>query len=287
MTNATPTQRPSGPAARNRLNLIEQLTAEAVASDYSGAVPEPSPSSQRQRRLVAVIVLGVTGFVLALGVSARVLNAPAVDDQRAALQERIRQQDELQDELLASTAELRTQVQQARADELESIQGGTLLAEQIARYELVTGYRAVEGPGVVVTLTDSADTDDDATSDVQRVLDSDIQRAVNGLWRAGAEAIAINGQRLSARSAIRSAADAILVNYRPLRPPYQIEAIGDPDTLERRFAATPDAAELVAVSQQFGIGFDTESVAQVQLPAATGALPEDAEIIQPEQGVSQ
>ena len=52
---------------------------------------------------------------------------------------------------------------------------------------------------------------------------------MNGLWSVGAEAIAVNGQRLTAQSAIRSAAGAILVNYRPLKPPYRVEAIGPPD----------------------------------------------------------
>ena len=60
---------------------------------------------------------------------------------------------------------------------------------------------------------------------------------VNGLWAAGAEAVAVNGQRLTALSAIRSAGDAILVDYRPLTRPYVVVAIGDPRTLQSRFVA--------------------------------------------------
>ena len=48
------------------------------------------------------------------------------------------------------------------------------------------------------------------------MLDRDLQVIVNGLWAAGAEAIAVNGQRLTACSAIRSAGEAILVDFRPL-----------------------------------------------------------------------
>ena len=44
---------------------------------------------------------------------------------------------------------------------------------------------------------------------------------------------------VTAVSAIRSAGEAILVDYRPLSPPYRISAIGDPDTLQTRFSDGP------------------------------------------------
>ncbi len=268
----------TGPSARNRLNLIEQITADAVASDYAGAAAEPVPSSRRQRVLVAGIALAVAGFVLSLGVSARVLNAPAVDSQRAALTERITQAEDSQVALGSAVAELRSDVEAARRSELETVQGGYALNVRIRSYEVATGHTPVEGPGVVVTLTDAPadDSADDSEDDFGAVIDSDVQHAVNGLWQAGAEAIAVNGQRLTARSAIRSAAGAILVNYRPLRPPYLVQAIGDPVTLESRFLATTDAAELSGVSEQFGIGFTTEPADELRLPAATAALRDTA-----------
>jgi uncharacterized protein YlxW (UPF0749 family) len=76
---------------------------------------------------------------------------------------------------------------------------------------------------------------------------------VNGLWAAGAEAIAINGQRLTATTAIRNAGQAILVAYRPLQPPYVISAIGDPDTLPARFEDTVGGAYLRLIGQTYGI----------------------------------
>ena len=271
------------PAARDRLNLIELITADAVASDYAGAVPEPGPTSRRQRVLVAAIALGLAGFVLAVGVSAQLINAPAVDEQRQALRGRISEQEARQEQLAPAVAELRTQVEAARRAELELVAGGALLARQVREYELVTGYLEVTGPGAVVLLEDAAP---DPTSDqpeLERVLDSDIQRAVNGLWKAGAEAIAVNGQRLTARSAIRSAAGAILVNYRPLRPPYRVEAIG-PESMADAFAGSADAAALRGISEEFGIGFSIEQADDLRLPAATTALPEQAEVVEPGKG---
>jgi uncharacterized protein YlxW (UPF0749 family) len=214
-----------------------------------------------------------------------VLNAPIVAEQKQALRDRIDAAGTRQDELVAEVADLGQQVEQARAAELERVTGGVALSDQIADLEAVTGYTAVEGPGVVVTLEDAPAPDGEQPDDLEQVLDSDVQRAVNGLWSAGAEAISVNGSRLTARSAIRSAAGAILVNYRPLRPPYQIEAIG-PDSMLDTFRASQDAAELRGVSDQFGIGFSSQAADRIVLAAATSALPDTAEVVAPEEGDS-
>lgn len=284
-----PTSTPSVPGAprrteaRHRLNLIEQITADATVSDYAGAVAGPRPSSRRERVIVSALVLALAGFLLAVGVSARVLNAPAVADQRQALQARIAATDARQQELTEQVQLLRRSAQDARAETLEQALGGQALAAELATVELVAGYVPVTGPGAVVTLRDAEVGQEGELDDLERVLDTDVQLAVNGLWAAGAEAIAVNGQRLSARSAIRSAAGAILVNYRPLTPPYRVEAIG-PDDLAENFLAGQSAAELRAVSEQFGIGFDAEPAEEVRLPAAVSALPEQAVVIEQGQG---
>jgi uncharacterized protein YlxW (UPF0749 family) len=230
--------------------------------------------------LVAAVALGLAGFVLALGLSARVLNDPVVNEQRSALIDRIVAADDRNEALIAEVDAARQELVQAREDNLRVTLDGALLATQIEVLELVTGYAPVEGPGAVVTLTDAPVKEGEEGTDVEKVLDSDVQRAVNGLWSVGAEAIAVNGQRLTAQSAIRSAAGAILVNYRPLKPPYRVEAIGPPD-LADRFAATPDARELASVSTQFGIGLETSSVDRLSLRSATSPLPTDAEVVGP------
>ena len=66
-------------------------------------------------------------------------------------------------------------------------------------------------------------------------LRQDLQILVNGLWDVGAEAVSINGQRLTSLSAIRSAGEAINVNFRSMPRPYVVTAIGDPDQLPARF----------------------------------------------------
>lgn len=271
-----------GAPARPR-TLIDQLTADSVASDYQvrGVDERPSRASRRQHLMIAACGLGVAGFVLAMGISNQLVQRPVVNQQREALVARVRAAEATQDELAAELVNTRQEAEQARAETLELSATGQQVAREVAELEQAVGLVAVTGSGVVVQLDDAPE--DQVTSqdaDLTKVLDADVQQAVNGLWRAGAEAIAVNGQRLSARSAIRSAAGAILVNYRPLRPPYLVSAIGDADSLLANFTDTPDAQALTRVSKQFGIGFQTSSAPRVELPAASAVLPEVARVVQ-------
>jgi uncharacterized protein YlxW (UPF0749 family) len=272
---------------RERLNLIEQINQAAVASDYeqAGAESSSGASAPRQRAVVAFFGLGMAGLIIALGLSARILNEPVVVEQRAALRDRIEQADARGHDLAAKVVDLRAEVQEARAADLETTQAGRLVAAQISRYELVTGFTPVTGGGAVVTMTD-AKNPSSGQEDLSKVLDSDVQEAVNGLWEAGAEAIAVNSQRLTSRSAIRSAAGAILVNYRPLRPPYVIEAIG-PGNLSERFSSTGSAMDLQGVARRFGIGLDIATADALTLPAATVSPPEQAQVADDSEGTGK
>ena len=132
-----------GARARNRMNLIDQLTEAAVASDYESPADRDGSTSRRQRGLIAALGLGLAGFLLAIGVSARILGAPVVAEQRQALRDRIEAADARQEELGEAVVALRAEVELARAAELERITGSAALAETIASFELATGYSAV------------------------------------------------------------------------------------------------------------------------------------------------
>jgi uncharacterized protein YlxW (UPF0749 family) len=115
--------------------------------------------------------------------------------------------------------------------------GSQLLAE-VAATGIAAGTTPVEGPGLRVVVDDAEPDASGSTPEGGRVLDVDLQQVVNGLWAAGAEAVAVSGQRLAATSAVRSANDVVLVNYEPVFPPYRVEALGDPRRLPTAFAAT-------------------------------------------------
>jgi uncharacterized protein YlxW (UPF0749 family) len=99
-----------------------------------------------------------------------------------------------------------------------------------------------------------------------------MQRVVNGLWAAGAEAVSINGQRLTALSAIRAAGDAILVDNKPLVPPYTVLAVGDGQRLSTRFQNGADGLYLHALEDNYGIRATIAVESDLRLPAAPSVI---------------
>jgi hypothetical protein len=85
------------------------------------------------------------------------------------------------------------------------------------------------------------------------VTSSDLQIIVNGLWGSGAEAISINGHRLSSTAAIRFAGQAIIVDFRPLSRPYVITALGDPQGMQQLFEPSFAGVYLSQLTQEFKI----------------------------------
>ena len=138
------------------------------------------------------------------------------------------------------------------------------MVAQLQLLALRSGTSAVRGPGVQIVVDDAVN----AQSDRNKVLDVDLQKLVNGLWRAGAEAISINGERLTNLSAIRHAGTAITVNFTSLRRHYQVLAIGDPKTLPSRFADTTGGQAWLDLQRQFGLRFTMRTQRSLRLPAA-------------------
>jgi uncharacterized protein YlxW (UPF0749 family) len=95
----------------------------------------------------------------------------------------------------------------------------TTLVEELSRLRIANGLVEVTGPGVEVMLEGS-------------LSPLEIQDLVNELRNAGAEAIALNTQRLVASSAIASSGDSLVADGKLLTPPYAFQAIGNPQDME-------------------------------------------------------
>jgi uncharacterized protein YlxW (UPF0749 family) len=248
----------------------------AAGDDGSGEGPDVGPQRRTSWAFVATVV--VVAAVLAIGLVQRRADEPASQATRDALVARAEAAEARVSALEASVAATRAELAELQEAALADSVQGEIVSERIARLSDTTGYTAVVGGGAVVSLDDAAGTDRSDPSAPGRVLDSDVQTAVNGLWQAGAEAIAINGRRLTATTAIRTAGSAILVDFKPLIPPYRIEAIGDPATLATAYAATRSARDLAKLADEYGLRVVTTAADQLELPAATAILPTRARV---------
>jgi len=122
-----------------------------------------------------------------------------------------------------------SEFENAIQDEDESIK---LIHEQLERARIVAGLTDVEGPGVVVTIDVKHALEWGADAIVQDIHFNDLLKLVNELNAAGAEAIAINDERIIATTEIRSAGNFIVINTNRYNTPFEIKAIGNPETLE-------------------------------------------------------
>jgi uncharacterized protein YlxW (UPF0749 family) len=130
----------------------------------------------------------------------------------------------------------------------------------------------VRGPGLRVAFGDGAGACPTGRQEDCRIQDVDLQLAVNALFAAGAEAVAINGERVVPTTAIRSAGQSILMNYRVLVAPYVIDAVGDPSSLPEGFARSAVAQDFEIWQDIYGLDFSWEPVDDLLVPAYTGSV---------------
>jgi uncharacterized protein YlxW (UPF0749 family) len=116
------------------------------------------------------------------------------------------------------------------------------LRQQASRMKEPAGLLAEVGPGVTVTLSDapqgtSADTPDTVDNpNLLLVHQQDIQAVVNAMWKGGADAVTIQGQRVVSTTGIRCIGNSVQLQGVPYSQPYVISAVGDPESLQRALA---------------------------------------------------
>ncbi|MFF2992956.1 DUF881 domain-containing protein [Streptomyces sp. NPDC057950] len=273
--------RPSRPDASMSLltnvmdHSLDDGYAEAAArkkAEGAGGMPK---TVRAKLGLAAGLVLAA--LVVTVGAANARIAAPVVAKERQELIDRIQRETSSADKLESGVDTLRDDVS-ARQREALKKQGGGDQADLVG---ILSGAVAVHGPGVKLVVNDAKEAtqggdgdprETDGFSDTGRVRDRDMQRVVNGLWESGAEAVSINGQRLTALSAIRAAGDAILVDNRPLVPPYAVLAVGDGERLSTRFQNSADGLYLHALQENYGIRTSISVDDDVRLSAAPSVI---------------
>ncbi|NEB14754.1 DUF881 domain-containing protein [Streptomyces coelicoflavus] len=253
--------------------------AERKKADGGGGMPK---TLRAKLGLAAGLVLAA--LVVTVGAAQARVAAPVVAKEREELVDRIEAETSAADKLEKSVDELRDDVNARRREALEKSGDG----DRSDLVGMLAGAVEVHGPGVKLVVDDAKDVGTGADgkprgtsgfSDTGRVRDRDMQRVVNGLWESGAEAISINGQRLTALSAIRAAGDAILVDNRPLVPPYTVLAVGDGEGLSRAFQDSADGLYLHALQESYGIRTALSVADDLKLPAAPSLIVRTAQPI--------
>ncbi|HWR40070.1 MAG TPA: DUF881 domain-containing protein [Patescibacteria group bacterium] len=215
------------------------------------------PIKQGQAAIALVCV--VLGFMLAVQFRTTQDIRSSVPFQRIEdLSQRLSQTEKEKEALLKQVEELRR------------TSGVDAISREIELVKMAAGVLALEGPGIIVTIDDSKRPSKIGENpNLYLIHDEDILKVVNELKAAGAEALSINEQRLIASSEIRCAGPTLSVNNTRYSPPYDLRAIGDPQTLENALKMRGGVVETL---QFWGIQVTIKKQELVKVPGYKGAF---------------
>jgi len=245
------------PSVRDAESIRGRRAATALDDGYYvQRETRPGPSA----RTLTGVVLASFALLFTIAFVQTRNDRPATEAEREALIENIG----VRQDLVASKRETVERLQEEIADlQAEAVVQGP----GVSPLRVAAGATAVRGPGVVIEIESA----DDRERPEGRVSDTDVQLVVNGLWLAGAEAVAIDGHRLTSTSAIRSAGEAITVNYRSVGEPIVIEAVGDTNTLRHQWEEGPSGRYLATRADDDGLTWSVRGSDQIDLPVAPEA----------------
>jgi len=235
--------------------LLEQIADTALDDDYYVVrAGEDAPSREFNTPLTALVLTAFALLVMMAAVQTR-NDRPATERERNTLISDVDARKELQVNREATAQRLRKQVADlsASADRFDP-------AYQDLR--LQAGDLAATGPGITVVVSPSTLGNTDGT-----VTDDDLQILVNGLWYAGAEAVAINGERIGSLTGIHFANGAINVNFHNIAPPYTVVALGSSDTLLQRFENNPAGHYWASRQKDAAVQFGVTPSSDLSVPA--------------------
>ncbi|GAA1125426.1 DUF881 domain-containing protein [Kribbella jejuensis] len=255
------------------MSLLNNLMAHPIDEGYAVAARTRSNSGgtpvRSRHRIMLVIAAAVLGFLLAIAAAQNYRAAPEAEKQRKELIDRINQADDRLNELRTHQSQLSDEVRGLQASGLSNDSTGAAVQQKLDDLELQAGAIAVTGPGIKAVIDDAKNAD----AKEGRLLDVDLQQLVNGLWTSGAEAISVNGHRLTSLTAIRGAGSAITVDYSSLTPPYTVLAIGDTATMPARFAQSSGGQWVQYLVSNFDVRMTITTEDSLLVPAdATIAL---------------
>ncbi|MBF6604307.1 MAG: DUF881 domain-containing protein [Chloroflexi bacterium] len=215
----------------------------------------------------------VLGFVIAAQLQSQTPRTSYTSQERAPLVQTALELQSQQDALKQQLLDLRTRISGIEAQSAGSAATVTQLNDALQRARIGAGLIAIHGPGLVIQLADSdAPIPPGANSSDYRVSGSDVRTIVRELWLAGAEAVAVNGERVTVSTAILDIGGSVLVNSAYLAPPYQVAAIGPPDLYRTMSAAPSFVAFIRARAETFGIRVSFAEPSDVTIPAFAGTV---------------
>ena len=226
-------------------------------------------------KIAAIVAFAAAGFLLA----ASTLTANGSDirvERPAELRDLVRNEakkiDGIENNLIRIQLEIEEITNSSARSEIESAQ---LKVKQLLP---IAGFTSMVGPGLVVILNDATQVDlsipENERPDVNDLLihQEDVQAVVNALWAGGAQGVSLMGKRVIATSAVKCVGNTLLLHGKVYSPPFKIEAIGDVTKLTNSLKEDPNVAILQDYVDVYGLVYDVQKAAVIELPPYEGSL---------------
>ena len=220
-------------------------------------------------QVTLAVALLALGFLIAAQLAAEGPRVRYTTQERSTLVETALGLQQEQDTLKAQILDLRGQISQLEAQGAGSDALVRQLNDDLQKARIAAGLVPLEGPGIVFRLEDSgvpgAGTDSLVTA-------RDVRTVVEELWLAGAEAVAVNGERVTVSTAFLDIGGSVLANSAYLAPPYTIAAIG-PQCLYDKVRGSGSFVAFVADRVQgAGIQLSVAQLDSVTIQAFAGTV---------------
>ncbi|MEU9184869.1 DUF881 domain-containing protein [Streptomyces sp. NPDC048484] len=243
--------------------------------------PQPGSSPDRIRRFRPVRLLTVSVFALAGLIFFTSFDTAKGTDIRTdasllKLSDLIQERSHKNGRFDESNGSLRDDV-----ENLAERDNGSTAAEaaKLSALEKNAGTQKLKGKALTVTLNDAPA---NATAklpgypepqpDYLVIHQQDLQAVVNALWQGGAKGIKVMDQRLISTSAVRCVGNTLILQGRVYSPPYKIQAVGDPEKLEKALTASPAIQNYMVYVNVYGLGWKVEEDGAVTLPGYSGTV---------------
>ncbi len=254
------------------MNILNLLNKEIQTNDYQD-LPKGFQVSKDPKWWIFT-VLSFAGIFLGIAIANFQRQVPLIEkskqDLRISIENRVSSLASLSDRLSEINDEINNQNIQ-----IGDVSNRGILNLNETDLQIVSGVKSITGSGFKIVINDARRTDslDFQEVNLAKVFDSDLQLITNALWASGAQAISVNNQRITTTTAIRSAGEAILINYRPLLPPYEIVFIGN-EEVSKQLVENPDFKDFQYVVTTYGLEYKIEKIDNVEIPAIGIELPD-------------
>jgi uncharacterized protein YlxW (UPF0749 family) len=220
-------------------------------------------------QITLAVALLVLGFLIAAQLAVEGQRVRYTTQERSPLVETALGLQGQQDSLKARILDLRNQIGQLEASGPGSAAQVRQLNDDLEQARIAAGLVALSGPGLVFRLEDAGTPGGGIDALVSA---RDIRVVVEELWLAGAEAIAVNGERVTVSTAFLDIGGSVLANSAYLAPPYTVAAIGPKDLYDRVRSSPSFIAFFADRVQGAGMQLSVRELDEVDVPAFAGTV---------------